>query len=123
MKIAKIWLVKEIKHFNRIYTRIIGVFNYFFVYEAQEVVFRYIKPGITPNSHHTGHNIGVLGHEGPFIDLGDTTVIQEGMVFTVEPGIYVPGLGGFRHSDTVVVTKDGIEMLTYYPRDLNSLIC
>ena len=43
------------------------------------------------------------------------------MVFTVEPGIYVPGLGGFRHSDTVAVTPDGVEMITYYPRDLASL--
>jgi Xaa-Pro aminopeptidase len=43
------------------------------------------------------------------------------MVFTVEPGLYDPGLGGFRHSDTVLVTGDGIELLTYYPRDLASL--
>jgi Xaa-Pro aminopeptidase len=43
------------------------------------------------------------------------------MVFTVEPGLYVPELGGFRHSDTVVVVDDGVEMLTYYPRDLESL--
>jgi Xaa-Pro aminopeptidase len=43
------------------------------------------------------------------------------MVFTVEPGLYAPELGGFRHSDTVAVTKDGIEVLTYYPRDLESL--
>jgi len=43
------------------------------------------------------------------------------MVFTVEPGLYVEGLGGFRHSDTVLVVDDGIEVLTYYPRDLESL--
>jgi Xaa-Pro aminopeptidase len=43
------------------------------------------------------------------------------MVFTVEPGLYTPELGGFRHSDTVVVTKDGFDVLTYYPRDLPSL--
>jgi Xaa-Pro aminopeptidase len=43
------------------------------------------------------------------------------MVFTVEPGLYAAGLGGFRHSDTVAVTDDGIEFLTYYPRDLPSL--
>ncbi len=71
--------------------------------------------------HHTGHCIGLRYHEGPFLDSGDHTLIQVGMVFTVEPGLYVPGLGGFRHSDTVVVTEDGIEMLTYYPRDLASL--
>jgi Xaa-Pro aminopeptidase len=43
------------------------------------------------------------------------------MVFTVEPGLYAPDLGGFRHSDTVLITADGLEMLTYYPRDLDSL--
>ena len=72
--------------------------------------------------HHTGHAIGLLGHEAPFFDIGDHTVIEPGMVFTVEPGLYVPGLGGFRHSDTVVVTKTGIEFLTYYPRQLKDLI-
>ena len=44
------------------------------------------------------------------------------MVITVEPGIYVPRLGGFRHSDTVVIRDDGIEIITYYPRDTESLI-
>ena len=72
--------------------------------------------------HHTGHAIGLRYHEGPFLDSGDDTEIRPGMVFTVEPGLYSPGLGGFRHSDTVLVTDDGIEILTYYPRDLASLI-
>jgi Xaa-Pro aminopeptidase len=40
----------------------------------------------------------------------------------VEPGLYVPDLGGFRHSDTVVITSDGLEFLTYYPRDWQSLV-
>ncbi|MFN2305023.1 MAG: M24 family metallopeptidase [Anaerolineales bacterium] len=71
--------------------------------------------------HHAGHAIGIRYHEAPFLDIGDQTIIQPGMVFTVEPGLYSPTLGGFRHSDTVLVTEDGIEMLTYYPRDLNSL--
>jgi len=72
--------------------------------------------------HHTGHGIGLEYHEAPFLDVGDDRVLKPGMVVTVEPGIYVKGLGGFRHSDTVVVTEDGYEMLTYYPRDLESLI-
>jgi Xaa-Pro dipeptidase len=72
--------------------------------------------------HHVGHALGILGHEAPFLDIGDTTIIEPGMVFSVEPGLYVEGLGGFRHSDTLAVTGDGIEMLTYYPRDLESLI-
>jgi Xaa-Pro aminopeptidase len=71
--------------------------------------------------HHSGHAIGLRYHEGPFLDLGDDTTIEPGMVFTVEPGLYAPELGGFRHSDTVAVTQDGIEMMTYYPRDLPSL--
>jgi Xaa-Pro aminopeptidase len=71
--------------------------------------------------HHTGHAESTLVHEAPLLDVGDHRLIEVGMVFTVEPGIYVPGLGGFRHSDTVAVTPDGVEMITYYPRDLASL--
>jgi Xaa-Pro aminopeptidase len=71
--------------------------------------------------HHTGHAIGLRYHEGPFLDVGDDTVLAPGMVFTVEPGLYAAELGGFRHSDTVAITEDGIEMMTYYPRDLESL--
>ena len=72
--------------------------------------------------HHSGHAIGLRYHEGPVLDKGDDTELKPGMVFTVEPGLYVPGLGGFRHSDTVRITNNGIELMTYYPRDLDSLI-
>ncbi len=108
---------------------------------AQEVAFDAIKPGITCSQvdtavrayyeqhglmpywkHHTGHAIGLRYHEGPFLDTGDQTIIQEGMVFTIEPGFYDPEVGGFRHSDTVAVTAGGIEILTYYPRDWPSLV-
>jgi Xaa-Pro aminopeptidase len=71
--------------------------------------------------HHSGHARSTLIHEAPFLDTGDERVIEVGMVFTVEPGIYVPGFAGFRHSDTVAVTETGIEFITYYPRDLASL--
>ena len=71
--------------------------------------------------HHVGHAIGMRYHEAPFLDEGDSTLIKPGMVFTVEPGLYIPELGGFRHSDTVAVSEDGLEILTYYPRDLESL--
>ncbi len=71
--------------------------------------------------HHVGHAIGMRYHEGPFLDRGDPTEIRPGMVFTVEPGLYAPQLGGFRHSDTIAVTDEGVEWLTYYPRDLDSL--
>ena len=71
--------------------------------------------------HHVGHSLGQRIHESPFLDVGDATILQPGMVLSVEPGLYVPGLGGFRHSDTILVTEDGIEMLTEYPRDLGAL--
>ncbi len=70
---------------------------------------------------HTGHAIGLRNHEAPFLDLGDHTPIEPGMVFTIEPGLYADGIGGFRHSDTVAVTPDGIDILTFYPRDIESL--
>lgn len=72
--------------------------------------------------HHTGHGLGRLLHEPPYLDIGDERVLEPGMVVSVEPGIYVTGLGGFRHSDTVVVTEDGVECLTTYPRELEQLI-
>lgn len=71
--------------------------------------------------HHVGHAIGLRYHEGPFLDHGDETIIQPGMVFTIEPGLYDKATGGYRHSDTVLVTEAGAEVLTYYPRDLESL--
>lgn len=71
--------------------------------------------------HHSGHAIGLRYHEGPFLDSGDLTIIKPGMVFTVEPGLYHPEWGGFRHSDTVLITEEGSEVLTYYPRDLECL--
>ncbi|MFW6075424.1 MAG: M24 family metallopeptidase [Chloroflexota bacterium] len=72
--------------------------------------------------HHTGHGIGLEGHEQPFCDLSDDTEILPGMIFSVEPGIYVPGVAGFRHSDTILITDDGCELLTFYPRELESLV-
>ncbi|MFN8373853.1 MAG: Xaa-Pro peptidase family protein [Anaerolineae bacterium] len=72
--------------------------------------------------HHTGHAIGLRYHEGPFLDRGDKTPLKPGMVFTIEPGLYSPEVGGFRHSDMVVVKEGGIEMMTFYPRDLEHMI-
>ena len=108
---------------------------------AQEIAFEAIKPGARCRDvdtavrvyyeknnlwpywkHHSGHAIGLRYHEGPFLDTGDDTIIQEGMVFTVEPGFYDDNIGGFRHSDTVAVVPGGIEIMTYYPRDWPSLV-
>jgi Xaa-Pro aminopeptidase len=72
--------------------------------------------------HHVGHSIGLEGHEAPFLDRGEETVLEAGMVFTVEPGVYVKDVGGFRHSDTVVITEDGCRVMTDYPRALKDLV-
>jgi Xaa-Pro aminopeptidase len=82
----------------------------------------YERHGLWDNwRHHAGHCTGLRYHEGPFLDRGDPTEIRPGMVFTVEPGLYAAGLGGFRHSDTIAVTDGGVEWLTDYPRDLDTL--
>ena len=62
--------------------------------------------------HRTGHGIGLGNHEGPYLAVGDKTILEENMVVSIEPGIYIEGIGGFRHSDTVRITKDGYEILT-----------
>ena len=72
--------------------------------------------------HHTGHGLGMEGHERPFLDIGSEDVLEVGMIFSCEPGIYEKGLGGFRHSDTFVVTEDGAEIVTKYPREIEALI-
>jgi len=72
--------------------------------------------------HHVGHSIGLEGHEAPFLDRGDEAVLEPGMVFTVEPGVYFKELGGFRHSDTVLITESGRRVMTDYPRELRDLV-
>jgi Xaa-Pro aminopeptidase len=110
------------------------------VVAAQQVAFDALRPGVTCADvdgavlryfedndllpywrQHTGHAIGLRNHEAPVLVVGDHTPVEPGMVFTIEPGLYDDELGGFRHSDTVVVTGDGIELLTSYPSDLESL--
>lgn len=72
--------------------------------------------------HRTGHGFGITGHEPPWVALGSEHVLEKNMVISIEPGIYVEGLGGFRHSDTVLVTQDGCMPLTEYPDKLEDLI-
>jgi Xaa-Pro aminopeptidase len=68
--------------------------------------------------HGTGHGIGLAVHEDPAVNWENKSIAKEGMVFTVEPGIYIPEWGGVRIEDMVWVTRDGAEVLTYLPRDL-----
>ncbi|KTG10149.1 peptidase M24 [Haloprofundus marisrubri] len=87
------------------------------------VVSYYEEQGVDHlTQHHIGHNIGMEGHERPFLDVAYDGEIRPGELYTVEPGFYVDGVGGFRNSDTVLVTEDGTESLTYYPRDIDSLV-
>lgn len=72
--------------------------------------------------HRMGHGLGLEGHEPPWVEEGDHTPLRAGMVVSAEPGLYVPGFGGYRVSDTVLVTRDGPESLTSYPRDLQAMI-
>ena len=107
---------------------------------AQNATLREFRPGVRCNKvdeaaersvqdsalklglrHHAGHGIGLDGHEPPWLDPGDRTIMQEGMVFSCEPGLYFPGYAGFRHSDTVVITKKGMDFITHYPRALEEL--
>lgn len=69
--------------------------------------------------HHVGHNIGLDGHEPPFIDRGSDATMQPGHVYTIEPGLYTDD-AGYRHSDTVLITDDGTDRLTYFPRELSA---
>jgi len=104
------------------------------VFEAQQTAIAAIKPGICAGEldkmhrdviesygfgeyimHSLGHGLGLEIHEDPRVSPGSATILQAGMVITVEPGIYVPGLGGVRTEDTVAVTGSGVEVLTQSP--------
>ena len=114
---------------------------FFAMMEARALAFELIKPGVRAADvdrqvldlikargfgdnilHRTGHGFGITGHEPPWIALGSENVLSENMIISIEPGIYIKGLGGFRHSDTVLVTKDGCRSMTSAPVELDDLV-
>lgn len=72
--------------------------------------------------HRTGHGLGREAHEEPNISQYDQTILEPGMTFTIEPGIYLPKRGGVRIEDDIVVSEDGGISLSKAPRDLIQLL-
>jgi Xaa-Pro aminopeptidase len=68
--------------------------------------------------HGTGHGVGLSVHEEPRIARDSKVLLEEGMAFTVEPGIYLPGVGGVRIEDTLLLSAHGAEMVTTTPRGM-----
>lgn len=110
---------------------------YKIVQEAQKIGVEAIKPGVSLEyvdsvvrnyisskgygeyfGHGTGHGIGIEIHEEPYVRQNKKDLLEEGMIVTVEPGIYLPDLGGVRIEDDVLVTSTGHKILTNYPKEL-----
>lgn len=71
--------------------------------------------------HRSGSGLGISMGEAPYLRFDSQEILAENMALVIQPAIYIPGVGGFRCSDTVIVQKDGCELITHYPRDIQSL--
>jgi Xaa-Pro aminopeptidase len=110
---------------------------YALVLTAQQLALESVRPGITAREldavargiirdaghgdhfgHGLGHGVGIEVHESPRVASESDVVLREGMVITIEPGVYIPGRGGIRIEDLVVVTNDGCEVLTRTSKEL-----
>lgn len=113
---------------------------YHVVLESQVLALEKIKPGMTgieadaiardyikskgygeAFGHSTGHGIGLEVHEGPGLSFRSETILEPGMAVTVEPGIYLPGIGGVRIEDDILITETGNERLTHSSKELRIL--
>ena len=107
------------------------------VLEAQRMGFDTIKPGLKAHEvhdavnsffdgtkfkgrfiHSTGHSLGLAVHDGARISITSQLKLEENMVFTVEPGVYIPDFGGVRIEDDILIKKDGVELLTKTSREI-----
>ena len=114
-----------------------GIKTYQLVLKAQAAAFKHLGGGRTDSSevdqiarnyivskgyptipHSVGHGIGIDVHEAPHLTSKSKDILKEGMGFSIEPGIYIPGFGGVRIEDLVVLEKTGIRVLTHSSREL-----